>query len=137
LVFGKLLVIFITVPLLEVLILIKMGEVFGFWPTVMLVVVTGFLGALLARIEGFRTWLNIQQELREGQLPAEKMIDALLLFAAGLFLITPGVLTDILGFLLLIPATRHYFKQWLRNKFDDLLRSSQNGGSAGIRFFIR
>ncbi|MFA5167285.1 MAG: FxsA family protein [Candidatus Omnitrophota bacterium] len=135
--FGKLLVIFITVPLLEVLILIKMGEVFGFWPTVMLVVVTGFLGALLARIEGFRTWLNIQQELREGQLPAEKMIDALLLFAAGLFLITPGVLTDILGFLLLIPATRHYFKQWLRNKFDDLLRSSQNGGSAGIRFFIR
>jgi len=136
-VFGKLLVIFITVPLLEVLILIKMGEVFGFWPTVMLVVVTGFLGALLARIEGFRTWLNIQQELREGQLPAEKMIDALLLFAAGLFLITPGVLTDILGFLLLIPATRHYFKQWLRNKFDDLLRSSQNGGSAGIRFFIR
>ncbi|MFH1800913.1 MAG: FxsA family protein [Candidatus Omnitrophota bacterium] len=135
--FGKLLILFIAVPLIEVLILIKMGEVFGFWSTVLLVVVTGFLGAFLARIEGFRTWLNIQQELRQGQLPAEKLIDALLLFGAGLLLITPGVLTDIMGFLLLIPATRYLFKRWLRKKFEDILRSSQNGGSADIRFFIR
>ncbi len=132
--FGKLLILFISVPLLEVLILVKMGETFGFWPTVMLVIVTGFFGALLARIEGFRTWQNIQKELRAGQVPAEKMIDALLLFMAGLLLITPGVLTDIAGFLLLIPPTRYVFKQWLRRKFDDFRRSSQGGGGADIFF---
>lgn len=135
--FGKLLILFISVPLIEILILIKMGEAFGFLSTVLLVIVTGFLGALLARIQGYRAWLNIQNELRTGKLPAEKMVDGLLIFVAGLLLITPGVLTDIAGFLLLIPMTRSFFKRWLRKKFEDLLPSSRGGGFAESRFFIR
>lgn len=134
--FGKLLILFILVPLLEILILIKMGEAFGFWPTVMLVIVTGFLGALLAQIEGFRTYVAIQRELREGRLPAEKMIDALILFVAGMCLITPGVLTDIVGLLFLFPSVRYLFKRWLRKKFDTFLKASEGRpGSAG--FFVR
>jgi UPF0716 protein FxsA len=136
-VLGKLLVLFITIPLLEMLILIKMGEAFGFWTTVALVIVTGFIGAVLARIEGFRTWLAIRAELRENRLPAEKMMDALLLFVAGVLLITPGVLTDIAGFLLLIPATRVLFKRWLRKQFDKLRYPPRGGGFTDAPFFIR
>ena len=135
--FAKLLLIFITVPLLEILILIKMGEAFGFWPTVLLVIVTGFVGAVIARLEGFRTWVNIQNELRAGHVPAEELIDALILLVAGLFLITPGLLTDLTGLFLLIPATRMFFKRWLRKKFDDFIRSSRGGGSDGVRIFIQ
>src|SRR3989338_1306235 len=116
--FGKLLLIFISIPLLEILILIKMGEAVGFWPTVWMVIVTGFVGALIARIEGFRTWIAIQEELRAGRVPGEKLIDAAILLIAGILLITPGLLTDIAGLLLVIPITRYWFKRWLRKKFD-------------------
>lgn len=134
--FGKLLILFVSIPLLEMLILIKMGETFGFWPTVLLVVVTGTLGAFLARLEGFRTIQSVQRELHAGQLPAEKLIDTVILFAAGLLLITPGVLTDIAGFLFLIPFTRGLFKKWLRKKFDQYVGSSRNGTPESRRFFI-
>lgn len=119
--FGKLLLLFISIPLLEILILIKMGEAYGFWSTVLLVIVTGFVGAVIARLEGFRTWTNIQNELRAGRVPAEKLVDALILFAAGILLVTPGLLTDIVGLLLLIPWTRFWSKRWLRKKFDSLI----------------
>jgi UPF0716 protein FxsA len=131
---AKLLLIFISIPLVEILILIKMGEVMGFWATVLLVIGTGAAGAALARWQGMRTWLDIQMELRGGRVPGEKMIDALLLLAAGLLLITPGLLTDIAGFLLLLPWSRFYFKRWLRKKFDEMLRES---GRGDFQFFIR
>lgn len=123
--FGKLLLLFISIPLLEILILIKMGEAYGFWSTVLLVIVTGFVGAVIARLEGFRTWTNIQSELKTGRVPAEKLVDALILFAAGILLVTPGLLTDIVGLLLLIPSARFWFKRWLRKKFDGRIRSSR------------
>ena len=135
--FGKLLLIFISIPLIEILILIKMGEVVGFWPTVCMVIVTGFAGAVIARIEGFRTWVAIQEELRAGRVPGEKLIDALLLLVAGILLITPGLLTDIAGLLLVIPFTRFFFKRWLRKKFDAYIRDSQSGAGGDFRFFIR
>lgn len=125
--FGKLLFIFIGVPLVEVLILIKLGEVFGFWSTVALVLVTGFLGALLARIQGWRTWFFIQQELLAGRIPAAEMIDALIIFAAGLLLLTPGLLTDLLGFFFLIPATRGVFKRWIGRQFQRMAQRHQGG----------
>ncbi len=125
--FGKLLALFITIPLLEMLILIKLGEVFGFWPTVMLVIVTGFLGATLARFAGFRVWREIQSELQAGRIPAEKMIDAMILFAAGIFLVTPGLLTDTAGLLLLFPGPRNLLKRWLRRKFEDSMRGPGAG----------
>ena len=131
---AKLLLLIIAFPLLEVLILIKLGETIGFWPTVLGVIGSGFAGALLARIEGVRTWVAIQQELREGRMPAEKLIDALLVSVAGVFLFLPGLLSDIVGILLLIPGTRFIFKRWLRKKFD---KSLQSGGSGDVQFFIR
>ena len=136
--FGKLLLIFIGIPFLEMMLLIKLGEAMGFWTTIWLVIVTGFVGALAARVQGMRAWLNLQAELNAGRPPGEQMIDALLIFVAGLVLITPGLLTDIAGFLLLIPLTRKLFKQWLRRKFDDMIRNSRDGGGGGnAQFFVR
>jgi len=131
--FGKLLFIFIGIPLVEILILIKLGELMGFWATVGLVIVTGILGATLARFQGLRVWLRIQNELQAGRIPAAEMVDGLIIFCAGLVLLTPGLLTDILGFLLLIPFTRAVFKLWLRKKFEAMTQAHQKSAT----FFIQ
>ncbi len=115
--FGRLLLLFMTIPLIEVLILIKLGSLFGFWPTIFLVIGTGVLGAYLAKLYGLSVWHKIQQDLNAGLMPADKLVDGLLILVGGIVLLTPGLLTDILGFLLLIPFTRDYFKRFATTKF--------------------
>jgi UPF0716 protein FxsA len=104
--FVRLLFLFTLVPLLELLLLVKLGEVIGFWATVALVVATGALGALLTRIQGLRVLRQVQAELREGRVPAERLLDGLLILIAGAVLLTPGLITDALGFFLLVPPGR-------------------------------
>ncbi len=115
--FAQLLLLFISVPLIEVLILIKLGSLLGFWPTIFLVIGTGILGAYLAKLYGLSVWYKIQQDLHAGIMPADKLIDGLLILIGGIVLLTPGLLTDILGFMLLIPVTRNYFKRFAKIKF--------------------
>lgn len=136
--FGKLLAIFIGIPFIEMLILIKLGEVMGFGWTVMLVIVTGILGAAAARVQGLKAWIAIQNELNQGRMPGEQMLDALLIFVAGLLLITPGLLTDLTGFSLLIPVTRGLIKNWMRGKIEAAFRRppGASGNTSGIRVFI-
>lgn len=125
-----LLILFVAIPVIEVLILIKLGETIGFFPTVFFVLGMGFAGAMLARLEGLRNLIAIQAEIRAGRLPGERMIDALILFIAGVFLILPGLLSDFAGLFLLIPVTRNLFKNWVRKMFDDLVKvPRQSGGS--------
>jgi UPF0716 protein FxsA len=119
----KLFLIFTLVPLIELYLLIKIGLHLGAANTVILVVGTGLLGAYLAKMQGIRTVNKIRASLSEGILPAEEMIDALLIFVAGIVLITPGVITDLCGVLILIPSTRLLFKRWLRRKFDRMIAS--------------
>ena len=116
--FQRLLLLFIGIPLVEILILIRLGEIMGFWPTVWLVIGTGILGAWLARLYGWTLWMEVQQELQLGRMPTDKMVDGLLVLVGGIVLLTPGLLTDITGFLLLIPASRKLIKQWLKKKFE-------------------
>lgn len=118
--FAKLLLLFISVPLIEVLILIKLGSLFGFWPTIFLIIGTGILGAYLAKLYGLTIWYKIQQDLNAGLMPADKLVDGLLILIGGIVLLTPGLLTDILGFMLLIPITRSYFKRFAKTKFKDM-----------------
>ena len=115
--FVQLLLLFISVPLIEVLILIKLGSLFGFWPTIFLVIGTGILGAYLAKLYGLTIWYKIQQDLNAGVMPADKLVDGLLILIGGIVLLTPGLLTDILGIMLLIPFTRKFFKQLAKTKF--------------------
>lgn len=130
--FGKLLFLFILVPFIEISLLIKLGAVIGFWPTLLIQVVTGILGASLARLQGLMVWGKIQAELQIGRVPAEDMLNGVLIFAAGIVLMTPGLLTDFVGFALLLPATRNIFKRWLRRQFDQRIN---RGNTPFIRPF--
>ena len=114
----KLFLAFTIIPILEIYLLIEIGSMFGALTAVTLVILTGFLGAFLARMQGLRTLYRIQESLREGRMPSGELLDALLIVIAGLLLLTPGFLTDSAGFLLLIPATRNSIKYWLRRQIE-------------------
>lgn len=115
--FKRLLVLFVGIPLIEILILIRLGELLGFWPTVWLVIGTGFVGAWLARLYGWTLWLDVQRELQQGRMPTDKMLDGLLVLIGGILLLTPGLLTDLAGFFLLSPPGRTIIKRWLKKQF--------------------
>ena len=114
----KLFLAFTIIPIIEIYLLIEIGSMFGALTAVTLVILTGFLGAFLARMQGLQTLYRIQESLREGRMPSGELLDALLIIIAGLVLLTPGFLTDSAGFLLLIPATRNFIKYWLRRQIE-------------------
>ena len=114
----KLFLAFTIIPIIEIYLLIEIGSMFGALTAVSLVILTGFLGAFLARMQGLQTLYRIQESLREGRMPSGELLDALLIVIAGLVLLTPGFLTDSVGFLLLIPATRNSIKYWLRRQIE-------------------
>lgn len=115
---SKLLFIFIAIPLMEIMLLIKLGDAIGFWPTLLIQVGTGVLGTCVARVQGLMVWNKIAMEMQSGRMPTDEMVNGFLIFAAGVILMTPGLLTDIAGFSLLIPYTRNIFKTWLRRKLE-------------------
>lgn len=109
---GRLILLFTVVPLLELALLIWMGSHVGVVPTIALVLTTGVLGAALARHQGLATWGRFHAALGAGRLPEKELIEGLLILVAGALLITPGLLTDMTGFLLLIPPLRHRLARW-------------------------
>ncbi len=115
--FPRLVALFIAVPLIELYLLFLIGERIGPLPTVGLVMVTGFIGASLARSQGLKVWRQIQTELQSGQMPAAELIDGLLVLIGGIVLLTPGLLTDLCGFALMIPAVRAVAKERLSRRF--------------------
>ncbi len=119
----KLFLAFTIIPAAEIYLLIQIGSVIGAFNTLLVILITGFTGAYLARLQGMHTLRKIQLSLQQGVMPAEEMIDALLIFVAGIVLLTPGFLTDTAGLLLLIPQIRFYFKRWLRKKFDQWMNT--------------
>ena len=120
---GRLILLFTIVPLAELFILIKMGSHIGGFNTILFVVMTAVLGAWLARLQGLRTLQQIQLSLSQGQIPAEELIDGVLILVGGILLVTPGVLTDLFALVLLFSSTRTYFKRWLRHRFDRMVTS--------------
>ncbi len=116
----KLFLCFTLIPVIELYLLIKAGTVIGGFNTVLLVIFTGFAGAWLARMEGMNTMMKLRANLQQGLMPAEELLDAAIIFVAGAVLITPGLLTDGLGLLLLWPVTRNKFKRLLRKKIDEM-----------------
>lgn len=130
--FGRMILLFTLVPLVELYLLIKIGSLIGALPTVLIVIGTGVLGAYLARQQGFQVWMRIQREMQMGSFPAEDLLDGLLIFGAGVVLITPGVLTDILGILILLPHTRLLIRDWIKRR---LMRMMDNGNVTFYGFF--
>jgi len=114
--FFKLFLAFTTIPLVEIYLLIHIGSVFGVFTSIALVFFTGLLGAYLARIQGIKTLFKIQESIKEGRMPSGELLEALLIVAAGIVLLTPGFLTDTIGFLLLLPNIREIVKSWVQSK---------------------
>ena len=132
--FFKLFLAFTLVPFIEIYLLIKIGGQVGAFNTILIVILTGLLGASLARLEGLKTMTKVRDSLNRGDLPAEEMLDAMLIFVAGVVLLTPGFLTDLTGLALLVPKLRYWFKRWLRKKFDEWLEKTNGRGGMSIRF---
>lgn len=112
--FIKLLILFTLVPIIELYVLIEAGRQIGVGATIGMIFLTGIAGAYLARSQGFDLINRIQTDLNQGQIPAEEMMDGAMILAGGLLLLTPGFCTDLFGFCLLTPATRKFFKVWLK-----------------------
>lgn len=103
-----LLLIFIVMPVIEMWLLITVGQHIGAMPTIGLVLLTAAVGYALLKQQGFATLFRARQKLESGELPAEEMAEALVLAVSGALLLTPGFFTDTIGFLGLIPMTRRY-----------------------------
>ena len=116
--FFRLLVLFTIVPLAELYLLLQVGSLLGVGLTILLVVGTGVVGAYLARLEGWRTLRQMQENLHNGIAPTGELIDAALILGAGLLLITPGIMTDVVGFSLLFPPTRAALKRAIRRRLE-------------------
>ena len=112
-IFRYLFLLFLIVPLIEIYFLIQVGEVIGAWPTVLLVVITAVLGVWLLRWQGLSTLTRVQTSLQHGELPAQAMLEGMLLLVAGALLLTPGFVTDAFGFMILVPPLRHAMAGWL------------------------
>lgn len=106
---------FFIVPLFELYFLIKIGSIIGAFNTIMLVILTAIGGAYLAKREGLRTLYKIRENMMQGIMPTEELVDACLIFIAGVLLLTPGFLTDTVGLLFLFPNTREIFKDYMKN----------------------
>jgi UPF0716 protein FxsA len=115
-VFPILLFLFIAVPVIEIALFIQVGGVLGVWPTIALVLLTAIVGASLVRSQGLQTLLTVQQRLAQGQLPAQQILEGVMLAVAGVLLLTPGFFTDILGMLVLLPAPRAYLAKLLMSR---------------------
>jgi UPF0716 protein FxsA len=120
--FGYLFLLFTIVPLVELALLIWIGGETEWWVPVLMVLVSGIAGAALARWQGWRALERIRDDLRQGRVPTDALVDGVLILVAGLLLITPGVLTDALGFALLVPPLRRAIKRgvvaWFRRNVE-------------------
>ena len=112
----RLFLLFTLVPLAELVLLMWISRYTTVLGTIAIVLATGFAGAALARHQGWRTWQRLQEELRSGKPPADALLDGVMILIAGALMITPGVLTDAVGFALLFPPVRFLLKGRLRNR---------------------
>ncbi len=121
--FFKLLVIFIVVPVVELSLLIKVGSIIGTLNTIIIVLLTAAIGAYLVKLEGLGVMYRIQKNMMEGIFPAEELIDGMMILIAGVLLLTPGFITDTIGFLMVFPGSRKIIKRIARRYFDKRITS--------------
>ena len=127
----KLFLAFTIIPVSEIYILIAIGGQIGILPSIALVILTGIVGASLARSQGLKTLGRIRNSFQQGVVPGEELLNALLIAIAGIVLLTPGFLTDAAGLFLLIPATRTLCREWLKRRIE-LVYAQRNVGNGPI-----
>ena len=116
----------IGLPVLEIWILIQLGNIFGFWGTLLLVIGTAILGIFHLRMQGFELGFNLQKKLLSGQRAVPELVEGVGLLVSGFFFIIPGAITDIIGLVFLIPLTRRFFLRLIINYTIDKLREREH-----------
>jgi UPF0716 protein FxsA len=129
---GWLLVVaFVVVPLVEVFVLVQVGQVIGPWWTILLLVAASIIGAWLIKREGSRSWAALREALQTGRMPARELADAGLILIGGTLMLTPGFVSDVLGVLLIAPVTRPVFRRLLTRMVTTRLLGGPLGGPPG------
>ena len=127
--FPILLLLFIFVPIIEIGLFIQVGGFLGLWPTIALVLITAFVGASLVRSQGIQTLMSVQGRLQQGEMPAQQILEGVMLAVAGVLLLTPGFMTDALGMLVLLPAPRAMIAKKMMEKM--VVKNMSGGFHAG------
>ena len=145
---GRLILIMTVVPFIEIYLLLKMGAAFGAMPTFGLIILTGVVGAMLLQNQGYAVMREMQKQAAQGGLPQDAMIKGVFIFLGGVLLLTPGILTDAIGFSLIIPGTQHIWRMYFRKAWEQGVKNgnihvhSNMGGfhvhhQGGFEDFIR
>ena len=126
-----LVVLFITVPILELFVILQIGGWLGVWPTIALLIADSVLGSVLMRSQGRTAWRRFNEALQSGRPPAREVLDGVLIVFGGALLLTPGFVTDIVGLLFLLPPTRAIARRLLVRRFAGRMVASATG--PGVR----
>ncbi|WED21667.1 membrane protein FxsA [Vibrio sp. JC009] len=130
--FPVLLLLFICVPIIEIGLFIQLGGFLGLWPTIALVIITAVVGASLVRSQGLQTLLSVQSRLQQGEIPAQQIVEGVMLAVSGVLLLTPGFMTDAMGMLVLLPAPRAALAKQIMSRVKVNTISGGNGFQGGF-----
>ena len=133
--FRILLAIFIIVPIIEIFLFMRIGEIIGIWPTLGMIVLTAFIGITMLKWQGLSTLQRAQNNLQENKIPATELVEGIILLLCGALLLTPGFFTDTLGFLMLVPPIRQGVAKALVEKGKLQILNGQNFKSSGFSGF--
>ncbi len=126
-----LLLLFVVLPAVEIYLLIQLGQLIGGLQTFGLILATGLLGSYMTKKQGLAVWTELNKKLGSGQMPGTELIDGGIILVSGTLLVTPGVLTDLLGFLGLFPVTRGFIRHFVQAFFKGKSGISINFGAFG------
>lgn len=132
----RLFLLFTLIPVIELALLVQIGSRIGVALTIAIVLTTGAAGAWLARSQGLRALHRLQQALRQAQFPGDEIFDGVLILGGGLLLLTPGFLTDVIGFLVLVPGSRHAVKAFLKRSLRSRLQGAARSGAVHVRYTV-
>jgi UPF0716 protein FxsA len=110
-------VLFIIIPFSELMILLQVGASLGVWWTLGIIIVTAMVGYHLFRYQGLKTWQEVQSQLAQGEMPAESVLEGVIILLAGALMITPGLITDTIGLICLLPFSRKWVLAILKHRF--------------------
>jgi UPF0716 protein FxsA len=128
-----LLLLFIAVPIIELAVILQVGDLIGFWPTVGLLIADSILGSILMRSQSRAAWRRFNEAIAARRPPAREVVDGVLVIFGGALLLTPGFVTDIVGILFLLPPTRAVFRRLLVRRFASRLVVTAFGAAGGRR----
>lgn len=130
--FRLLFVLFIIIPIIEISVLMQVGELLGMWPTIGIVILSAWIGAKYVRQQGLATLQSVQAKMAQGEMPSDEIVTGLMLLVAGVLLVTPGFVTDIFGLSLLIPNVRQVIAASVQKHIN--VNTHAAGNQAGASF---